>query len=142
MLWVLAAESVLALLPASPVGATPADGNPFGHLDLVRRVPGGLRVAGWAIDPDTAAPISVHVYAAGVAHGTSANRSRPDVGARYPAYGPDHGFDLTVPIGLGGVRVCAYGINVGRGTHNPLIGCHTVVVSNLPFGHIDLVRRA
>jgi len=30
--------------------------EPFRHLEAVEPVPGGLRVSGWAIDPDTADP--------------------------------------------------------------------------------------
>jgi hypothetical protein len=51
-----------------------------------------LRVSGWAIDPDTAAPIDVHTYVDGAFAGaTRADQPRPGVGNGYPGYGPNHG---------------------------------------------------
>ena len=38
------------------------DSNPFGNIELVSVGPGVVRVAGWALDPNTDAPIDVHVY--------------------------------------------------------------------------------
>ncbi len=49
------------------------------------RAEGGnaLRVAGWAMDPDTSAPIRVHVYLDGkVVRGLWADRTRADIGRR------------------------------------------------------------
>ena len=55
---------------------------------------------GWAIDPDTTAPLTVHVYVDGVWAGQStAGVARPDVGNAYPGFGSGHGFDVTLPGG-------------------------------------------
>jgi hypothetical protein len=106
-----------------------ADRNPFGSLDVVRAVPGGLEVAGWAIDPDTIDGIPVHVYVDGLGRGAlDAALPRPDVGAVFPAYGPNHGFRATFPAASGPRQVCVYAINVGPGTVNPRLGCRTVTV--------------
>ncbi len=116
--------------------------TPVGSLDLVSMAPGGARVAGWTIDPDTADPISVHVYVDG-SHAASitAGVSRPDIGGTYGGYGSDHGFDFSVGVGVGNHTVCAYGINVGPGSNN-LLGCRGVTITDLPMSSLDLVTMA
>jgi hypothetical protein len=102
-------------------------GDPIGSLDAVGRVPGGVHVAGWALDPDISIPIAVHVYVDDV--GTialSADIDRPDVGTVYPFYGPKHGFDAVVPVTGEPHKVCVYAINQFRTGANPPLGCHTV----------------
>lgn len=102
--------------------------RPFGFLDILAADPGGIYVEGWTIDPDVASPIGVHLYADdrfGAA--VTADRSRPDVGAAFPASGPNHGYVARLPGGPGAHAVCAYGINVGPGS-NQLLGCQTVAL--------------
>lgn len=115
---------------------------PFGNVDGATRIPGGAQLQGWAIDPDTAAPIAVHAYANGrlVGYGT-ANRSRPDIGAAFPAYGADHGFAIDAALPSGRQTVCLYGIDAEGGV-NPSLGCRTVDVSPVPIGNLDLVSRS
>lgn len=132
---------ILLLLAGTTTTASAAAGDPIGNLDSVRRVPEGIAVQGWAIDPDTVAPIDVHIYLSSFAGVVRADRSRPDVAAAYPAYGDRHGFAATMPAGPGSYRVCAYASNVGPGSTNPVIGCRTLVVSNAPFGNVDTIRR-
>ncbi len=113
---------------------------PFGHLDVAAASPGGrLHVTGWAVDPDTTAPIAVHVYVDGrnVSQAPAA-ASRPDVAAVWPTWGASHGFDLQLPASRGTHSVCAYAINVGSPTVNPSLGCLTATVSDsAPYGHLD-----
>jgi hypothetical protein len=114
--------------------------NPFGNLESVVQVLGGLQVGGWAIDPETSAPIQVHVYVDG--GGTNlgtASSSRPDVGAyfAYAYYGNAHGFTGFVGATPGFHWVCAYGINLGAGVNSP-IGCRGVVVNAAPFGNLEV----
>jgi hypothetical protein len=112
--------------------------TPFGWLDVATGGPGNVRVAGWAIDPETAAPIGVHVYVDGAFAGAAtAAGSRPDVGAVHRPYGPVHGFDLTVRARPGTRHVCVYAINTGDGTVNPQLGCSTVTVT-LPAGCLPI----
>jgi hypothetical protein len=94
--------------------------NPIGRLDTLTRVPSGLRVTGWMLDPDSASPGLVDVYANGVGYRLVANQGRPDVDAAFPGYGAARGFEMVVPIAGG--QVCAYGVNTGAGS-NVLIGC-------------------
>lgn len=104
---------------------TVPDQSPFGGMDA-RRSGSEIIVNGWTIDPDTTAPIDVHIYANGVGAAIGrADFNRPDVGRVYPAFGPNHGIDLRFPASAGLVQVCAYGINVGSGS-NTLLGCQTV----------------
>lgn len=98
-----------------------------------------LRVSGWAIDPDTAAPIDVHTYVDGAFAGaTRADQPRPDVGNGYPGYGPNHGFNTVIPTTPGTHNVCTYAINVAYGNANMLLGCRSVTVGGNPFGSLDV----
>jgi hypothetical protein len=119
-----------SLLGCRIIDVYPAEAAPpGGSLDLVTAGAGQIGVAGWAIDPDTAAPIDVHVYVgrAGSAHRAALRRD--DVGAVLPAYGPDHGFAVTVPAPRGTQQVCVYAINnLATGAHT-LLGCRIVTVS-------------
>ncbi|OLT55466.1 hypothetical protein BJF88_06305 [Cellulosimicrobium sp. CUA-896] len=110
-------------LGCSPV--TIANINPFGALDVAQAGPAGLRVRGWAMDPDRPEPINVHVYVDGaLQRGVTANLSRPDV-ERVHDNGALHGFDLTLPVPAGAQEVCVYAINWPAGA-NPRIGCGSV----------------
>src|SRR5262249_43519796 len=113
------------------------ESSPIGSLDVVRRVPAGLRVGGWAIDPDTASPITTVVYVDGNGYslGTSSGL-RADISSTFPAYGGNHAYDGFVPAPPGWHQVCAYGIDVGPGNNN-LLGCRTVFVDSSPFGSLD-----
>ena len=96
---------------------------------MSRAAGNALRVRGWTFDPDTASPISVHVYIDGVGRGIGpANTNRPDVASAFPLWGPTHGYDLTVGGVAPGLHlVCTYGISVGGGA-NTTLGCKTVQV--------------
>ena len=100
---------------------------PFGNFEAATGVSGGVAVGGWAIDPDTAGPIAVHVYVDGVGYPRTADLNRADVGAAFPGSGALHGFGATVPAASGSHSVCVYAINDAPG-NNPLLGCRTVNV--------------
>jgi hypothetical protein len=102
-------------------------GSPFGALDVVDPAPGGIHVAGWAIEPDAPGPDTVAVYLDGVGTTSYANTPRPDVQMAYPGWGPLHGFDLQIAATPGVHTVCVYAINTGPGD-NTLLGYHTVTV--------------
>lgn len=117
--------------------------TPVGNLDSVRMAPGGVTVSGWALDPDTAAPILVRAYVDGPTYlgGQTADLSRPDIGAAYPAWSANHGYAFTVPLGPGTHTVCAYGIGVGAGG-NGTLGCRTITVPANPLGSFDGLTRS
>jgi hypothetical protein len=100
-------------------------GDPFGAVDQVRASGGTLTVTGWAIDPDTADPIPIHVYVGGAGREIIASGSRPDVAAAYPGYGANHGFSTSFAISPGTHQVCIYAIDRGLG-ENRLLQCRTV----------------
>jgi hypothetical protein len=79
--------------------------DPIGHVDEVRAVAGGIRVQGWAIDPDTTAPVRVRLTVDGaVVQEITASAARPDVAAAHPLYGAMHGFDMLLPGGSTSIR--------------------------------------
>lgn len=104
------------IIPAAP---PPSDLGrvPIGNVEVLQPVAGGVEVGGWALDPDTYQPIQVHVYVDTVGTALTADLERADVARVYPANGPYHGFDATIPASTGAHRVCAYGINTGPGGH-------------------------
>jgi hypothetical protein len=106
------------------VGCRFVDTNPMGHLDSASRSGGGVRVQGWAIDPDVTSAIPVHVYVDGhPVAAIEANDPRADIGAAFRAYSASHAFNAVVPLGPGAHIVCAYGINQRSGFANPSLGC-------------------
>ncbi|MGY1807353.1 hypothetical protein ACI8AF_08275 [Blastococcus sp. SYSU D00669] len=113
--------------------------QPIGHLDSVTAASGDrIEVLGWAVDPDTTAPISVHVYVdGGWAGAVTADVPRPDIGAYLPSYGERHGFSLPLTVPQGRHTVCAFAINVGYPAVNPSIGCLEVDTGHLPLGNIE-----
>ncbi len=108
--------------------------DPYGSVDEVRRVPGGVQVRGWTIDPDTASSIEIHAYGGTGAPSvptnpmtaSTANLERPDLPAHYPDYGTKHGFDVLLPLPSSSQKVCVYAINNSPNSHNPQIGCKSV----------------
>jgi hypothetical protein len=97
-------------------------------VDTVTTGVGTVAVAGWAIDPDTASPIRVHIYVDAVGLNAAADKPRDDVAAAYPGYGPNHGFSETITTTPGQHTVCAYAINSGAGPGNTGLACRTVTV--------------
>ena len=124
-----AVSRLITHLGCRTVAVRSSDSPPIGTVEAVSTSPGKIRVAGWALDPDTREPIDVHVYvgATGTAH--RADRSRPDVD-RIHQLGAAHGFDVTVDAPVGGNSVCVYAINDRAGGGNTLFDCRTVTVTN------------
>ncbi len=131
-----AARRTAAVLLAAPlVGgllATTADaatGDPFGNgFDKLAGVTGGVEIKGWAIDPDTAAPIKVRITVDGAsATDVTADVARADLGTAYPDYGPNHAFATTIPAASGSHQVCVTALNVSAGSSKSF-GCQQVTV--------------
>ncbi|MSW63698.1 MAG: hypothetical protein F2825_02275, partial [Actinobacteria bacterium] len=115
--------------------------QPLGRLDsAVAETGDRIRVTGWAVDPDTANPISVHLYVDGSYAGVyTADVDRPDIASTLPAFGNRHGFSVPVTVSQGTHSVCAYGINVGAPAANPSLGCVTVDTRGLPYGNVEFL---
>jgi hypothetical protein len=123
--------------PAHAQAAVPT-GSPSGHLDSVAAAPGGVAVHGWALDPATAAPITVGVSSDGRRIATvTANAVRTDVGRRLPKFGARHGFAAHLLLIDGTHTVCVVALNVARGADRSL-GCARIRVANDPDGHLDV----
>ncbi|MCZ7628085.1 MAG: hypothetical protein M5U19_02880 [Microthrixaceae bacterium] len=114
---VVLAAALVASACLAPTQFDPTGRAPIGSLDVVVNAAGGIRVRGWALDPETSAPIKVKVGVAGVVREVTANLDRPDVGRAYPGKGPRHGFDYTFgPLDPGLRGICVWVDNtVGRG---------------------------
>jgi hypothetical protein len=102
--------------------------NPFGRFESLSRsgASANLTVTGWAIDPDTRAPINITIKVDGAAPivGT-AGGTRTDVGLVYPQYGSVHGYGATVPASAGEHTVCVSAVNVSAGATISL-GCRVI----------------
>ncbi|MEP6563347.1 MAG: hypothetical protein ABJD68_19990, partial [Nakamurella sp.] len=132
-------------IPSEPA-AGEAGRNPFGYLDTAYISGNTIRVAGWAMDPDAINGITaIHFYDQGPFGTTGyptglATENRDDVNRAYNVIG-HFGFSQNLPwTGPGTHTICAYGINVGRGTGNPQLGCKTVQVPG-PIGWVDAATR-
>ena len=112
--------------------------QPVGTLDQAAVNGRVVSVSGWAVDPDDVdGAATVHVYVDGV--GTAILHG--DQWAADPsAY---HGYSVNLAMAPGDHSVCTYGINVGRGSNNTLLGCRTVTVGadagNMPSGFVEAV---
>lgn len=115
---------------------TPAGGDPFGAVDSWERTPSGVRVSGWAIDPDTTGSTTVRVKSGNtlVAQARAAT-VRDDLASKYVAFGGAHGFSVDVPLQPGTHSLCTMANNIGAGSHRSL-GCTTVVITDDPFGTV------
>jgi hypothetical protein len=118
--------------------------SPIGNFEVATQNGTGVRFRGWAIDPDTAAPIDVHAYVTpNHSAATTASIPRADVAAEHIASGDPHGFDVTRGgIVAGTYNVCAYGINApGTPGENTLLGCRTITLTQSPIGVLDTVEQ-
>ncbi len=95
-------------------------GSPFGNFESLTKVTGGIRIKGWAIDPDTTGTAYIWVTVDGVGRLYQANSTRTDVGTAYPGYGNNHGFDQFISIGDGYHTVSVTINNVQVGSHKDL----------------------
>jgi hypothetical protein len=83
-----------------------------------------ITVAGWALDPDTTNPISVHAYLDGhLITGIAADIPRTDIG-RIFGLGDNHGYSATLTTPQGPYTLCLYLINFPLGA-NPQLACRT-----------------
>jgi hypothetical protein len=105
---------------------------PGGFFDTLLANGSNWELTGWTIDgkaPTTS--LSVDVYVDGVVAGRfTADATRNDVAAVYPAAGAAHGFDVMVarPTVAGEHIACVYAINTDATGSNPLLGCKTATI--------------
>lgn len=139
MLSVLLALAMVASACLAPTQFDPTGRAPIGNLEVVKDAAGGIRVSGWALEPETSAPVKVKVGVAGVVREVTANLTRSDVARAYPGKGSKHGFDYTFgPLAPGLRGICVWVENaVGVGADR-LLGCDNITVTDgSPIGNLE-----
>jgi len=117
--------------------------NPVGAISgSYVRTPGGTRISGWALDPDTTNPISVKVTVDGVLKSTlTANASSPVPSSTWAEWGSDHGFAITLAMSSGVAHnVCITGVNVGDGVDTQM-DCSSITLNGDPTGEFKTVHN-
>jgi hypothetical protein len=106
---------------ANPVGS-PASIVRSGLTDTIT-------VSGWALDPDTTAPLQLHVTSDGVDVQTvNANQGTVASSEAWPLYGVAHAYSAGITLDSGQHTVCVIGYNVGVGA-NTTLGCTLITTS-------------
>ena len=114
-------------------------GSPTGVIDAATLSPDGLlQVSGWAIDPDTADPIPVHVSVDGAETDLGpTNVDRADLRTAFPLYGTRHGYSWTTQLSRANHTVCVTAIDTGPGD-NASLGCRSLTApTGSPTGSVD-----
>lgn len=103
----------------------------IGRFDSIAALnPQRIRIAGWALDPETTGPVNIrYSLDGGSPVQVIANRPRPDVNKVVGIAG-DHGFLVDIPIKTGSRTVCVTVVGVGRGKGANL-GCKTVLTESV-----------
>lgn len=121
-------------------------GSPTGAFDSIIVDGTNLRIRGWALDPDTAESIDLHVYAGPVQDGStqrtiSANSNRNDLPVAFTLNGVNHGFDVSFRASIAGTYpVCIYALNKAGIGKNISLGCKTITaVGSSPVGVVDQI---
>jgi hypothetical protein len=123
-------------------GTIDRNADPIGHVDLFRLAPGGVRVAGWTLDPDTEAPTSVRFMVGDqMVREVVADLARPDVAEHYEGFGEKHGYDEVIPLGDGTHTLCVWGVNIRSGT-DTRFACGEVTRRASPVGKLDQVTTS
>jgi hypothetical protein len=112
---------------------------PVGHFEGVVPGAGSARLVGWTFDPETDAPLDVHLYRnGGWAGSVLADGTRTDVARAFGLAGAAHGFAVDVALPTGVQTFCTYAINQGTPATNPSLGCRAVGIAHgNPFGSLD-----
>jgi hypothetical protein len=114
---------------------TDAPPNPYGSLDSVTGGYPGIKVSGWAMDPNSTGSAYIWVNIDGQGGPAIANTERSWFNAAFPGYGSKHGFDVTIAKPPGTYQVCVTNATVGV-----LISCQSVTIP-LGNGHLDSVTQ-
>ncbi len=139
--WVINKPSGANLNVGCRTAEVPRDA--IGSFDEARSTAAGVKIRGWALDPDTTGAVQVHIYDNGRYVGAHrADGVRADIASVFAGFGPNHGFDITLPEATNGDhQICAYAISIGPG-QNPHLGCRTVRVTGSPYGSLDEVTAS
>jgi len=118
--------------PVPPPQCSPSEGPPAGRLDSITRVPTGIRVVGWAADPDHGAlPVKVLVDDVLAGQFTA---DKP-----YPGH-DNSGCEAIVPA-KSGSRVCLMTLDYPKGSRFDPV-CQTCPVRFDAFGSFSPIVRS
>lgn len=103
-----------AAVPAAPnPPSTIPDPLVLGHIDDIVVTNGSAVVSGWALSRDHDNSLNIEVMVDGVQRATAtADLFRPDA-AQAHGRGAAHGFQITVPVGPRGTRICVFTVPDG-----------------------------
>jgi hypothetical protein len=114
--------------------------QPKGNVDAVRNEPYGVRVIGWAHDPDVQDAVDIHVYADGkLVGGGVANIPRPDVVQNVAGTSATTGFNFFVETPRETREICLYALDK-TGDSNVQLGCRIVPHRLATVGSIDTIE--
>lgn len=121
-----------------------AQHSPVGALDGATPGLGTVQVRGWAVDPDTADPITTGLTVDGTPSTVVPTTvRRPDVDLRFPGMGDLHGIEAELVLAEGTHQVCLTGTNAAdTDGQDAVLGCRTVTATHSPAGAVETVRRA
>jgi hypothetical protein len=133
------AGTLLTATAGTASAATP--GTPRGNVDVIAAGNGAIRVAGWAWDENTSAPVTVAVKVDGVVTKVVADMSRPDVARVLPAAGAARGFQVVFPATHGKHDVQVTAMNAGAGVDKAWDSrsIPVTVANEAPTGWLDTV---
>ncbi len=143
------AEAIAGLIHAHLTGAVEWNRQPVGRIEGLRDTSKGLRVSGWAYDPDLDQPVKVRITVNGeLVAKRKAKRHKPavaktDLGR---GLGMDNtttklGFAMKLKLPDGEHEVCIEANNFDGAGPRPL-DCRTVAIDHSPFGSLEKVRSA
>lgn len=106
-------------------GGRPTGVELAGTFDAATVEGAGVRVTGWAVDPEFDLPVPLTITVNGTVVGRGiANSVRSDLAAGYPGIDPLHGFSLLVAVAPGS-QICISAAGWGSGAATAAIGCRT-----------------
>ena len=99
---------------------------PVGSVDAMTSTLLGVKLAGWAFDPDaTGTSLNVTVTVDGQAQSIVANGYRPDVNASNGS-GSYHGFSTVLPVSAGSHTICVTVPDIPTGTFATTLTCGAI----------------
>ena len=109
-----------------PLGCRTVVGHAHRQLRVGDRTGNAVRLTGWALDPDTANPVTCTCTSTAVGRRLRRVRQpRRHRRPRSPATDRTTGSTPPSPSRSGRHQVCVYAINVGPAAANPLLGCRS-----------------
>jgi hypothetical protein len=109
--------------------------NPTAAVATLVQSSPGIRITGWAQDPDTSNPVSVAIKADGVTVTTV-------VADRTGSSHSGHIFAARAPLPNGKHELCAVAINLSYGNGNSKPDCRTITLNFNPYGRLESLARA